>query len=288
MLTTLTIDKFKAIEHENFELKPLTIFTGLNSTGKSTCLQAVLAFLYYSKPNANKLLEKFDLNFSSLRNKNMNAKEISVTMSGDYGELKLTMYNAGSLAEYKRDFDRDLENGIYYLNANRNAYEDFEIINGDYKCGTDGKYLIGTFNEEKSNPVIEALQIVPESQTLSSHVNYWLSYILNLPISVDTEKVKDTYVKTIYTSDGLPNLSPRHLGVGVSYLAKVLVLCLRANWGDLIMIENPEIHLHPGAQARLGEFLAYVASAGIQLIIETHSEHLINKIQYQARICRGS
>ena len=46
------------------------------------------------------------------------------------------------------------------------------------------------------------------------------------------------------------------------------------------MIENPEIHLHPAAQSRLGEFFAFIANAGIQLIIETHCDHLINKLQY--------
>ena len=58
-------------------------------------------------------------------------------------------------------------------------------------------------------------------------------------------------------------------------------MCLRAKRGDILMIENPEIHLHPKAQSKLGEFLTIIANAGVQLIIETHSEHVINKIQYQ-------
>ena len=57
-------------------------------------------------------------------------------------------------------------------------------------------------------------------------------------------------------------------------------MCLRAHKGDVLMIENPEIHLHPAAQSRLGEFFAFIANAGIQLIIETHCEHLLDKIQY--------
>lgn len=47
------------------------------------------------------------------------------------------------------------------------------------------------------------------------------------------------------------------------------------------MIENPEIHLHPAAQSKLGEFFAFIASAGIQLIIETHCEHLLNRLRYE-------
>jgi len=47
------------------------------------------------------------------------------------------------------------------------------------------------------------------------------------------------------------------------------------------MIENPEVHLHPKAQAKLGEYLTIIANAGVQLIVETHSEHVVNKIQFQ-------
>ena len=55
---------------------------------------------------------------------------------------------------------------------------------------------------------------------------------------------------------------------------------LSAKKGNIIIIENPEIHLHPKSQAMLGEFFAFIASKGIQLIIETHNDHIINKIRY--------
>ncbi|MCI5188931.1 MAG: hypothetical protein D3905_03835, partial [Candidatus Electrothrix sp. AS4_5] len=66
-----------------------------------------------------------------------------------------------------------------------------------------------------------------------------------------------------------------------SCIAKVLIICLMAKKGDLVLIENPEVQLHPKAQAQLGVFFAFIASKGIQLIVETHCEHLINKISYQ-------
>ena len=76
-------------------------------------------------------------------------------------------------------------------------------------------------------------------------------------------------------SDGLGNISPFQLGAGVSYLTKMLIMCLRAKKNDVILIENPEIHLHPASQAKVGEFLAFIVRAGIRVIIETHCEHLI-------------
>ena len=45
------------------------------------------------------------------------------------------------------------------------------------------------------------------------------------------------------------------------------------------MVENPEAHLHPSAQAAMGEFLAISAASGIQVILETHSDHVLNGIR---------
>jgi predicted ATPase len=72
---------------------------------------------------------------------------------------------------------------------------------------------------------------------------------------------------------------PYHMGSGVSFAIGVLVSCLSANLDDIVVIENPEIHLHPKAQSDLTEFLCFVANAGIQVILETHSDHVFNGIR---------
>ena len=87
--------------------------------------------------------------------------------------------------------------------------------------------------------------------------------------------------KVYFQDKDLGPVSPLNLGAGMSYVSKVIILCLIAKKGDLVIIENPEIHLHPQAQAQLGVFFTFIANCGIQLIIETHCEHLINKICYQ-------
>jgi len=74
---------------------------------------------------------------------------------------------------------------------------------------------------------------------------------------------------------------PENLGTGLSHLFSILVICLSAKKGNIIIIENPEIHLHPKAQAKLGEFFAFIASKGIQLIIETHNDHILNRVAYE-------
>lgn len=50
----------------------------------------------------------------------------------------------------------------------------------------------------------------------------------------------------------------------------------------IFIIENPEAHLHPAAQSRIGKFLQIISLSGVQIIVETHSEHVIDGIRLQA------
>lgn len=279
MLSKLSIVNFKSIEKQELELRPLTILTGLNSTGKSTCFQSILTALYYSSPMASLLMDGMDFTFETLRNRNVNAKELSIEIDKEEGNILCKMDTDRTICDNHTDMD--LEKNVFYLSANRLGFSEMETISPKYKVGIAGEYLFGTFDQEKSSPVNKRLLMLNDSDTLSSHINHWLSYILGIKFEMQTEKVSQTKVKVIYKSDDLPNLSPQQLGVGVSYLVKTLIMCLRAKEGDLLMIENPELHLHPAAQARLGEFFTYITKSGIQVLLETHCEHLINKLQYQ-------
>lgn len=59
----------------------------------------------------------------------------------------------------------------------------------------------------------------------------------------------------------------------------MLIVLLTAHPEDSIVVENPEAHLHPRGQAEIGKLLAKVAAAGVQLFVETHSDHVINGIR---------
>lgn len=69
------------------------------------------------------------------------------------------------------------------------------------------------------------------------------------------------------------------VGVGVSQLLPVIVISLLAKPGSLILLEQPELHLHPAPQQILGDFLLALADSGRQVIVETHSEYLINRLR---------
>ena len=76
---------------------------------------------------------------------------------------------------------------------------------------------------------------------------------------------------------------PIHAGFGLTQVLPIIVAALSATEGDLVLIENPEVHLHPAGQALMGQFLTDVARAGVQVIVETHSDHILNGIRRSVR-----
>ena len=81
------------------------------------------------------------------------------------------------------------------------------------------------------------------------------------------------------TSDATEFHSPVHTGFGLTQTLPIVVSALSAAQGDIILIENPEVHLHPAGQALMGQFMADVARTGIQVLVETHSDHVLNGVR---------
>lgn len=70
-----------------------------------------------------------------------------------------------------------------------------------------------------------------------------------------------------------------NVGFGITYALPILVSGLTVPEGGMLLVENPEAHLHAKAQSNMGYFLARMAAAGVRVIIETHSEHVVNGIR---------
>ena len=120
--------------------------------------------------------------------------------------------------------------------------------------------------------------------TLNKQVEYWMDYIIP-GIEIRTDDVMDLRVsKMSLRQPALDTdfLSPYNFGFGISYVLPVIVTGLIARTGSVFLVENPEAHLHPKGQSHIGYFLAMVACAGVQVIVETHSEHVLNGIRIAA------
>ncbi|BEN24894.1 MULTISPECIES: AAA family ATPase [Serratia] len=72
---------------------------------------------------------------------------------------------------------------------------------------------------------------------------------------------------------------PINTGFGISNVLPIIVAGLCTPPGGILIVENPEVHLHPAAQSEIANFLGHVSKCGVQVIIETHSDHIINGVR---------
>ncbi|WP_343502287.1 MULTISPECIES: AAA family ATPase [Roseobacteraceae] len=74
-------------------------------------------------------------------------------------------------------------------------------------------------------------------------------------------------------------LRPTNVGFGLTHALPVVTACLAAKPGTMLVVENPEAQLHPRGQSMIGRLLALTAANGTQVIVETHSDHVLNGIR---------
>ena len=118
---------------------------------------------------------------------------------------------------------------------------------------------------------------------LKHQVEAWLGEIspgtrISLIPDYDMNIVELRYSSVFGTSNSNSHRAT-NVGFGVAYALPILVAVLSSAPGALLLIEHPEAHLHPQGQAQMGELLARAASCGIQIIVETHSDHVLNGIR---------
>lgn len=330
-IKNVDIKNFKILKNISIELGDLTLLTGINSSGKSTFIQALLLLKQnqelINKVINNKLLELL------VKDKSGDTKEVLLKMIKDikntpinindeytnfgdkkdlfhqdvYGEDIIICLDVESLkkAEYKIHFN-DLTintslkaplNNIYNIFANNFQYihtdriqpnsiyilSDAHIRN--HQIGNHGEYTAHYLDEYRRKLLnIKALKH-PQSKTeqLLENVSLWLSEISN-GVEVlakkyqDIQKVSLSY-KYTYGDNTTKEYSPLNVGFGITYVLPIIVAILKSKPDDLLIIENPESHLHPAGQSKIAELCAIASSNGVQIIVETHSDHFLNGIR---------
>lgn len=116
-------------------------------------------------------------------------------------------------------------------------------------------------------------------QTLLAAVNKWATYLDIAETFSTTDRGRLGLQLSVTQPDTNLELDLTSVGTGVSQILPVLVMCLQAPPGSLLLIEQPELHLNPGVQQRLADFLLAVAASGRQLIVETHSDYLVTRLR---------
>ncbi|MEO2126846.1 MAG: DUF3696 domain-containing protein [Christiangramia sp.] len=282
MLKKIKIKDFKCFSDVSIELGEISLFSGTNSSGKSSAIQALLLVENAIK-NSSSPLNSHWLNigtYDEARNFVTRADFFSIEIINDEDK-----FNTFKFAKDKNDFPTEnldiFRNKIFYLSAHRvgpeNSYE--KNFNSENLVGSRGEYLMDLLNSNKTYNVEKDRIIDNASYTLEYQVNFWLNKITQVKLDVEDLGISNLVAANYSFNDGVRKVRPYHIGAGISYLIGILILGLFLKKGSILIIENPEIHLHPKAQSDLADFLCFIANSGIQIIIESHSDHIFNGIR---------
>ena len=286
MVKELKIESLKSVNELKINCRKLNLFTGTNSSGKSTTLQGLLLFI-------QNLDSYYGLNgpfvsigdFREARNFNTKSDAITISVSNGAEEAGIRISEKGLERQWGTDTKladsmKCSSGNIHYISCNRIGSQDVYSKNiSDVEAfGINGQYAIDYLCKYKDEPLEENIAIYKGNYTLLAQVNYWLQYIVNATIKPEEILGTDVVKAGFGLVDGFYS-RPRNVGSGISYLISIIIACLGSKEGSIIIIENPEIHLHPMSQSRVCEFLYFAARSGRQIFIETHSDHILDGIR---------
>ena len=319
MLTRINLRHFKCFESLHLPLRPLTVLSGKNSSGKSSVLQALV--LLHQTMREQEWSTRLMLNGDVMSlgtvadvvdgTHGRDSIEIGVEydenqyhwiFSGDRSDMSMsidcvktpkggvqkkpkqlqclqpTPFAAGgeSLAEHLKN--------LTYITAERIGPQDVYVLHDKQNTpvvGPRGEHAASVLYSGLDESVLEGLRLDAESrpqkrrQILVRMREFFPEFDMEITPIAKTNAV----MLGLKTSDADEFHRPVHVGFGVTQVFPIVVAVLSASAGSIVLIENPEVHLHPAGQAAMGQFLADAAQAGVQVIVETHSDHILSGIR---------
>lgn len=316
MIKELKISNFKCFQEVSlFEFSKINLLTGINGRGKSTLLQTLL--LISQSIKKDETLQKLffndfliDLgNYDDVKNSeiprgenilfgfkfdSLEISSIEFNFSEDLDDplkaqrIKMEIDDSENLVKEKLNVFKSFIEKIHFVSANRLGpvkYVDKFSLPNFINVGSRGEHTINILaNSINLDSVNDVLYRGNDSDSLIQQTIEWLSYILEGATIEIKGKEKESSVLYMLLNNKTNSFSykPNNVGFGYSYVLPLIVTGLLAKEGEIIIIENPEAHLHPRAQSRVSEFFVKVASCGIQVFIESHSEHILNGLRVGA------
>ena len=311
MLKKLLIKQFKCFFKTEIRFGKITVLAGANGVGKSSVVQALLLI--------KRLYQTFqtdEQNYISINDKEKTflelgtVKEIINTNAKD-NFITFEIYDENGnkdIAKFTREQDKvrslkstlktvsntvlsqvsTLETIPFHknLNAERLGPRNTQNLTTQtfLNVGFQGEYT-GQAIAENKIAITSEKRIRSDTtkfgKSITEQIEAWMDFIVpDLQFNVQAfEDISQVRIGIKKLGAETEFLHPNNIGFGISYVLPIVVTGLIAEEGSLVIIENPEAHLHPFGQSRIGQFLAHMAGAGLQIIVETHSEHVINGIR---------
>ena len=315
MLTRLDLRHFKCFERLTLPLGRLTLLSGANASGKSSIMHALA--LMHQTIREHEWSTRLMLNGVAVRlgialdvidqEHGRRAFELGLVdgqtpylwrFRGERYDMSMAVSYVNAGGEERRDPDalhrlmprgrggeslaRRLE-GLSYLTAERMGPREVYALEDPQMTpvvGCRGEYAVSLLYSGGSESVLAGLVLQDAPPTRLHQVAKRMDQFFP-GCGLDIRRVQDANAVTLglRTSNSTSFHRPIHTGFGLTQVLPLLVAAVSADLDDVLLVENPEVHLHPSGQAAMGEFLAEVAAAGVQVLVETHSDHVLNGVR---------
>lgn len=311
MIRQLDITNFKCFESQAFKLGSLTLLSGLNGTGKSSVLQALLLL---RQSYQQRVLQSVGLSLNGDLVQLGTAKDVFYVGATtkdfgfdlDFGNDRVASWRfaydpvadvvvLASAPVPDLTFSENLfGDNLHYLSAERIgprtsfAMSDY-LVREHRQLGSRGEYTAHFLNLFGAERIAQETLAHPEAtaMTVRAQVEAWMGEIspgvrIELTPYGDIDLIGMRFSFSMGKDVSDPYRST-HVGFGITYTLPVVVALLSSCKDTLVLLENPEAHLHPKGQVRMGELLAKAAHCGAQVIVETHSDHVLNGVRIAVR-----
>lgn len=324
MLNRLDLDNFKCFQTLRLPLRPLTVLSGANASGKSSVLQGLV--LLHQTMREHEWSTRLMLNGSAVRLGTVSDVvdkvhgrrifEVGVedgnlechwAFEGDRSEMSMAVESVvvgnarteqPAVLQYLLPLDMHEAakslvqrlQGLTYITAERvGPREVYTLLDIEIApvVGPEGEHAVSVLYLGRDEKVIDGLLIEGAPPTRLRQVEQRMKmFFPGCGLVVQPVPQANAVTLGLRTSEDTDFHRPIHVGFGLTQVFPIIVAALSAQKGDIVLIENPEVHLHPAGQALMGQFLGDVARAGVQVVVETHSDHLLNGIRRSVRAAK--
>ncbi|MGJ1508187.1 AAA family ATPase [Sphingobacterium siyangense] len=309
MIEQLRLFQFKGFKNQVFNFKNLTLLAGMNGMGKSSVIQALL--ILRNSYDRGELQQGKAITIEDRELVNLVSPDDMLHIDAESNEVSILLINEDSLGFWsvkaegventlplfsiKKEGDvfgaSLFKTSFQYLNAERIgpriSYDRLKVNRLHSPLGYRGEFTANKL----SQLVTELAEVVHPQLSLSNgefiydQVSDWVSKIIYPGTRVSLDESNPNHISIQYNFNRHKNKSfnPVNIGFGFSFALPIIIAVLTAKKESLLIIENPEAHLHPKGQVEMGKFLALAAEAGVQIVIETHSDHILNGIRISVK-----